>query len=200
MTTRTSVDYIIAEVRRLTGAGTAEFTVDSTSYFTDEQIEQVLDSRRLRLARHEIVFEPELSEGGGTSIYKNARIGYAWVEDASSTTAFKMTDSQGSIQATAGYTLSAEDGFITFTADQGGSSRFVTSWVHNPYKAAVDILTSWNSELARQPDFATDNMRVWRSQKQKAIAEQIKTLKDMAGMVPHIQVVPMNRSDVVVKF
>jgi hypothetical protein len=116
------------------------------------------------------------------------------------TTAFKMTDSQGSIQATAGYTLSAEDGFITFTADQGGSSRFVTSWVHNPYKAAVDILTAWNSGLARQPDFATDNMRVWRSQKQKAIAEQIKTLKDMAGMVPHIQVVPMNRSDVVVKF
>jgi hypothetical protein len=196
MTTRTSVDYIIAEVRRLTGAGTAEFTVDAQSYFSDEQIERILDSRRARLSRHEVVFEPELSEGGGTSVYKNARIGYAWVEDNSSTADFKLTDSKGSIIGTANYTLSAEDGFITFSADQQGSSRYVTTWVHNPYSAAVDILTSWNSELARQPDFATDNMRVWRSQKQKAIKDQIDELKELAGMAPRVKTMTMHRSDI----
>lgn len=200
MTTRTSVDYIIAEVRRLTGAGTAEYTVDSTSYFTDEQIERILDSRRERLARHEVIYEPQLSEGGGTTVYKNARIGFAWVEDSSSTADFMITDSQGSIIGTTSYTFSPEDGFIQFTADQQGSSRYVTAWVHNPYKAAVDVLTSWASELARQPDFATDNMRVWRSKKHDAVQKQLETLKAMAGFAPHVNVVPMNRSDIKVSW
>lgn len=204
MATRSGTDYLIAEVRRLTGAGTAEYTIvhqsgGTVTYFTDEQIEQILDSRRVRLSRHQMVFEPELSTGGGTTVYKHARVGYGWLEaeTAGGTTSdFQITDSQGSIIGTANYTLSAEDGWISYATDQNGSARYITCWAHNPYKAAVDILSSWLSELSRHPDFQTDNMRVWRSQKAKMIRDQIADLKELAGMAPQVQVTYLDRSDI----
>lgn len=198
------MDYLIAEVRRLTGAGTSEYTIvnqaaATVTYFTDEQIQRVLDSRRVRLARLPINYEEEYSTSGSTVIFQHASVGYKWLEDTTgggSNTNCNLTDSQGSIIGTANYTLTAEDGFVSFTADQKGSVRFFTGWMHNPYKAAMDILVSWSTELARQPDFQTDNMRVWRSQKAAAVREQIKVLKQMAGLAPQIMMSPMIRDDI----
>ncbi len=206
MATRAGVDYLIAEVRRITGAGTAEFTViiqdaSTVTYYTDEQIEQILDSRRMRLSRHQVEYEPELSEGGGTTVYQHAKVGFAWVEDAGAggtTNDMKISDNQGSIiSGTANYTFSAEDGFLSFGSDQQGSARFITGWVHNPYKASVDVLTSWLNELVKLPDFQTDNMRVWRSNRADAVRRQIEDLKELANMAPYLTVSTMSRSDIV---
>lgn len=194
MAARTGVQYIVNEVRRISGAGTAEFTVDSTSYFSDDDIERILDSRRARLARHMVVFEPELSDGGGTTVYKRARIGYGWIEDIGAGD-FSITDSQGSAIGTGSYTLSPEDGYIVFDSDQAGSLRYITGWVHNPYKAAVDVLVSWSMHLSQQPDFETDNMKVTRSRKNEALRKQIDDLKKIAGMAPKIETVKMSRPD-----
>lgn len=188
---------MIAGVRRLTGAGTAEYTVGTVSYFGDDQIEEVLDSRRVRMARSPINFEYELSDGGGTVIYKNAEVGIGWLEDtASGTAGFIMTDCYGSILAGSLYVLSPEDGHITFVTDQAGSDRYVTGWIHNPYKAAVDILTSWIVEFSKQVDWASDNMRVNRSQKAKALTGQLTMLKEMANMAPKLYTVNVWRSDI----
>lgn len=203
MANRAGTDYIIAEVRRITGAGTAEYNlVDQAgatiTYYTDEQIERILDSRRIRMARHQVLYEPELNTGG-TTIYQHAKIGFAWVEDESAGGAdnnMKITDNVGSVIGTASYTFSAEDGYISFTADQTGSARYVTGWIHNPYKAAVDVLTSWLNELVKQPDFQTDNMRVWRSARAEAVRQQINDLKEMAGMAPYMETHSFDRSDI----
>lgn len=193
---RETTAYLIAEVRRLTGAGTAEYAVDSTSYFTDNQIEQVLDSRRIRLARVPINYEYELS--GGTTIYTKGYVGYKWLEGTTSggTAGFIISNSQGSVIAGTLYTLSPEDGYVEFTADQHGSLRYVTGWIHNPYKAAVDILTSWIIELGKQVDWASDNMRVNRGQKAKALRGQIDLLKEMGNMAPNLMTVEMYRPDI----
>jgi len=202
MTARAGIAYIITEVRRLSGAGTVAFTVDDVSFFSDDHIERILDSRRARLARHQILFEPELSEGGGTIIYKNARVGYGWLEDETAggtVNDFKMTDSWGAAIATTEYMFSSEDGFITFSSDQNGSARYITGWVHNPYKAAYDVLLAWTMQLARQVDWKTDNMAVKRSQKVKELREQMKWLKELAGLAPRIVVARMERSDIYVE-
>lgn len=202
MATRAGVDYIIAQVRRITGAGTAEYTLVDQSgatitFFTDEQIEEILDSRRMRLSRHQVVYEPELS--GGSTIYQHAKIGFAWVEDETaggSNNDMKITDNQGSVIGTASYTFSAEDGYLAFGANQVGSARYITGWVHNPYKAAVDVLASWLNELVKQPDFQTDNMRVWRSNRADAIRRQIEDLKEIAGMAPYLETHTLLRNDI----
>jgi hypothetical protein len=202
MATRAGVDYVIAKVREISGAGTAEYELvaqsgSTVTYFTDEQIEQTLDSRRIRLSRHQVVYEPELS--GGSTVYQHAKVGFAWVEDESAggtTNDMKITDNQGSVIGTADYAFSAEDGYLSFTANQVGSARFITGWVHNPYKAAVDILTSWLNELVKQPDFQTDNMRVWRSNRADAIRRQIEDLKEIAGMAPYLQNHTLLRDDI----
>jgi len=201
MTARAGIAYIITEVRRLSGAGTAAFTVDNASFFSDDAIERILDSRRARLARSQISFEPELSESGGTTVYKNARIGFGWLEDeaAGSGNDFKVTDGTGIVIGTVEYTLSAEDGFLTFASDQHGSIRYVTGWVHNPYKAAYDVLMAWSMQLARQADWSTDNMAVKRSQKAKELREQMRWLKELAGLAPRIVVAKMERSDIYVE-
>lgn len=203
MTTRNGTDYIIAQVRRITGAGTAEYTlVDqagaTVTYYTDEMIEEILDSRRIRLARHQVSYEPEISTGG-TTLYQHARVGFAWCEDESAggiNNDMKITDNQGSIIGTADYTFSAEDGYIAFGANQAGSARYLSGWVHNPYKASVDVLTSWLNELVKKPDFQTDNMRVWRSDRADAVRRQIEDLKELAGMAPYIEVHTFGRTDI----
>src|SRR3990172_1320634 len=156
MTTRAGIDYLVAEVRRLTGAGTSEYSIvnqaaATVTYFTDEQIQRVLDSRRVRLARYPVDYEEEYSTSGSTVIFQHAYVGYKWLEDTAgggNNTNCNLSDSQGSIIGTANYTLTPEDGFIAFTSDQRGSARFFTGWMHNPYKAAMDILVSWSTELA----------------------------------------------------
>ena len=203
MATRAGVDYIIAEVRRITGAGTAEYDLVDQSgatvtFYTDEQIERILDSRRIRLARHQLLYEPELNTGG-TTVYKHAKVGFGWVEDETAGGAnndMNITDNVGALIGTADYSFSPEDGYIEFSADQKGSSRFITSWVHNPYKGAVDVLTSWLNELVKLPDFQTDNMRVWRSNRADAIRRQIEDLKEMAGMAPYMQTNTFTRTDI----
>jgi hypothetical protein len=197
MAARTGVQYLVEEVRRLTGAGTAEFTVGTVTYFSDDEIERLLDRRRARLARNEVVFEYELaSDGSGSTVYKNGRIGYPWLEDVSSGTVdFIVTTDKGSVIGTANYTLSPEDGFITFSADQAGSSRYVTGWVHNPHQAAMDVLVSWKAQLAMQPDWETDNMKVKRSQKADAVDGQIEWLKKLGGWAPELKVTMMDRPD-----
>jgi len=194
---RSGVSYIIDEVRRLSGAGTAEFVVGTISYFSDDTIERILDTRRARLSRHEVVFEPELStDGSGSAVYRHAKIGYGWVEDDSTGTAnFIVTNSSGSIYGTAAYTFSPEDGFLTFSSNQKGSQVFVTGWVHNPYQAAMDVLVSWNTQIAFQPDWETDNMKVKRSQRVGAIQAQIKNLKELGGWSPALRSTKIARTD-----
>lgn len=199
MATRAGVAYIIEEVRRLAGAGTADLSIAGVDYFTDEHIQEILDSRRVRLSREQMWYEHELSEGGGTTIYHNMRLGHGWVEDVQAggnTDNMKITDSQGSIQGTSLYTFNAVEGFIRFTSNQKGSYRYYTGWGYNPYTAAYDLLLSWSMSLARQPDWTTDNMGVKRSQKVKALREQMKDLKMLAGLAPPIKVHQMERSDV----
>ena len=196
---RGGIAYIIEEVRRLAGAGTAEMTIATVDYFSDSQIQELLDSRRTRFARELMYYERELSEGGGTVIYHNMRLGHGWVEDiqaGGNTNDMKVTDSQGSVLGTSTYTFNAVEGFIRFTSNQKGSHRYYTGWGYNPYTAAYDLLLSWSMTLARQPDWTTDNMGVKRSQKVRELREQMKALKLLAGLAPPIKVHQMERSDV----
>lgn len=200
MAARGGITYIVDEVRRLSGAGTAEFTAGTVTFFSDDEIERLLDSRRVRMARYPVTFEYEKDyAGSGSIIYHNSFVdGFSWLEDVvtgGSADNFIVTDARGSLIGTANYTLSPEDGHLKFSADQKGSSRFVTGWLHNPYMGAMDVLTSWQTQLAQQPDWETDNMKVRRSQKSMAVARQIKWLKSLAGWAPQIKTVPMERGD-----
>lgn len=197
MAARTGVQYLVNEVRRLTGAGTNEFTVGTVTYFSDDEIERLLDRRRARLARHEVSFEYELStDNTGSAVYKNARIGYPWLEDVSTGSVdFIVTNGKGSVFSTADYTLSPEDGFLTFSTDQNGSARYVTGWVHNPHQAAMDVLVSWKAQLSMDVDWETDNMKVKRSQKAEAVDSQIEWLKKLGGWAPELRVSMMDRTD-----
>ena len=193
---RTTVGYLINEVRRLSGAGTAEYDIGTISYFTDAQIETLLDSRRTRLAREHIDFEKEYDPTSNDLVYKHARVGRRWVEDTDGgTVAFIITDSDGDIISADEWSLSPEDGYLTFSTDQDGSLRYVTGWTHNPYQAAIEVLLSWSAHLCHEPDFSTDNMKVKRSQKAQMLRAQIAEVNKLAGIAPEIKVVRLARDD-----
>jgi hypothetical protein len=196
------MSYLIEEVRRLTGASTAEYTVGTVSYYTDDHIERILDSRRVRMARIPVEYEYELDSvaGDGSQAYLHATVPFAWLEDTSGgTSGFVLSNGQGSLLAGSIFTLSPEDGYIEFSSDRGGTTFYASGWVHDPYQAAVDVLTSWASELSRQVDWVSDNMRVNRSQKAKSLREQINVLNKMAGLMPIIRTHQLERTDIEVE-
>ena len=65
---RDGMATLIAELRRRTNAGTAEATVNGTAYWTDDQLQSVLDTRRSVLKFLPIHAMPKAS--AGSYIYK----------------------------------------------------------------------------------------------------------------------------------
>jgi hypothetical protein len=148
------------------------------------------------MAREQITFETEYDPTSNDLVYKHARVGQRWIEDTDGgTIAFIITDSDGDLISADEWSLSPEDGYITFSTDQDGSLRYVTGWIHNPYKAAIEVLLSWSARLSHEPDFSTDNMKVKRSQKAQALRAQIAEVNKLAGFAPEIKVVRLARGD-----
>lgn len=165
---RDTMSDIIARVRALTGAGTAAYTAGDTTYWTDDQIQDVLDAHR-----RDIVFEQltvdETRSGGGSVVFKTYRSQHRNIEGG---TAAVIEDGLGDNRGTADYTLDGLRGVAVFTADQGGTALYLTGATYDVHGAAAEVLEGWATAVSLDFDFGTDGQDFSRSQKAKALAER----------------------------
>jgi hypothetical protein len=163
MAARTTMSNLITTVRGFCNAGTADYTIGSTAYWSDEQLQTVLDRYRVNL--REVPLTPHsLYNSGGTVEYKEYQSPQGWMEASNAGTArFVVTDGIGGVQGTALWGADYETGLVTFVSDQAGSARYVTGYSYDVYAAAADIWDQMAASYARQIDFSTDNHSVKRS-------------------------------------
>lgn len=161
---------LVDQVRQLVGAGTAEYTIGATSYWTDTQLQAVLDQRRFYHHGDELDFQPQPTVGGGgASEYKRAQINApGLVEPGTVTGSTLMTTGGGTPGGTVTVTT---DGVVTFTADQGGTAYGFYGYTYDVYAAAADVLEQWAAVVKLQYDFTTDDQSFKRSQKQQQMLE-----------------------------
>lgn len=119
-----------------------------TVAFTDDRAQTILDRRR-----HDFYQDPlavtSQQTGAGTVAYYVYNSHYQTLEGtASGTAVFRLYDSLGSV-ISSGYTLDADNGKITFTADQAGSARYLDARSYDLYRAVAD---GWRERAGQQAD------------------------------------------------
>ena len=170
---RTTMATLITSLRGLTQAGINDYTVSGLSYWTDNQLQDVLDAHRedvYRAPMHAVQVY-----NGGSVEYHDYHSGYSNLEATSGGTAiFYVEDATGSAVGTALYTPDYNRGVVNFPADTGGSAYYLYGRTYDMNAAAADVWRTKAGQYAMAVNFSTDNHRIDRG-------EIIKNCLRMAG-------------------
>ena len=154
---RTTMSDLITTLRGMTNAGTADYTVGTVTYWTDDQLQSALDRNRMEVVR--LPVSPLTEYDGGTVVYTRYQTGTMYWEGS---TAFELQDSTGNAVGTALYTFDAERGVITFSTTTTGVDYYACGAVYDVDGAAADV---WDMKAAQAADlftFSTDNHSIQR--------------------------------------
>jgi len=156
MAARDGMTNMIQTLRGMTNAGTADYSIGATAYWSDDQLQAVLDTHRLDFYGHEL--ESISATESGLVVYKTFRAPYRNLESG---TPFVLVDGLGTAAGTADYTADYVNGIVTFAANQEAKSWYLTARAYDIYAAAAEV---WRMKAAHAAetsfDFSTDNHSV----------------------------------------
>lgn len=161
MAARTTMAALILRLRGLAQAGLNDYTVAGVTYWTDGQLQDVLDAHRKDVYNHPLY----VVEGyeGGTAVYKEYHSGLTDLEATSGGTAiFYITDGVGANIGTALYTPDYNRGVVTFAADTGGLTYYLYGRTYDLNAAAAEVWRTKAGQYAMAVNFSTDNHRIDR--------------------------------------
>ena len=160
MTARTGMTDLITSLRGMTNAGTADYTIGTTAYWSDDQLQEKLDAHRLDFYSAELTHITAME--GGAVVYKTYRAPYRNLEGG--TVNFLLVDFQGTPAGTADYTADYTTGTVTFTADQAAKQWYLTARAYDLNASAADIWRMKGAHASADFDFSTDNHSIKGSQ------------------------------------
>lgn len=159
MTVRSTMVDLITELREMTNTGATDYTITGISYWNDEQLQSKLDAQRIAVRFVSMEYQADYANGAYT--YKEYMLPERWMEGG---TALTVQDVGGVTIASTDYTFNRDRNTITFTADTGGASRFVSGNAYNLNMAAAAVWTMKAAHVANKYDVSTDNHSLKRSQ------------------------------------
>jgi len=153
---------LITTLRGFCNAGTADFTVGSSTFFSDDQLQTTLDRYATPVREEPLDSYPVTT--GGTVNWLEYQSSNRFFEDTSGGTArFIVKDSTGSVQGTANWSADYEKGIVTFGTNQGGTIYNLTGYSYDVYAAAADVWYQKAAHAAEQIDFATTVHKITRN-------------------------------------
>jgi hypothetical protein len=161
---RSGMSALIEELRGMTEAGTSEYTVGTTLYWSDNAMQDVLDNHR-----DDLYFQPmqvtPFQGAGGTLNYLNYSLPSGALEQTTGgTSVFYVQDSAGNVQGTALWSMDYRRGVLTFANNTLGTAFYATGRTYDLNAAAAEV---WNKKAAHYApttfDFSTDNHSIKRS-------------------------------------
>ena len=166
MAARSGLSQLIEDTRLNCELGTADYTVSTVTYWSDDQIQRELDRQRRDVRQELLHIESEYSSG--TVEYKDYYWRFPHVEqyDASNAEIFHLEDGNGSVIGTADYTVNYEAQHIRFSADQVGSARYLTYRAYDLDRVSATLWKQKAAHVALRVDVKTDNHDIKGSQLQ----------------------------------
>lgn len=164
MTARTGMTQILSDLRMLTEAGTAEWTLGALTFWDDDRLQDVADKHRT-----EFVFQPmgeyPTYDTSGNLSYNDYTAGFENIEQTTGGTAiFYIQDSSFAFAGTANWTADYRRGKFTFSTDTEGESHYATGRAYDLNAAAAEVWRIKANHYATAFDFSTDNTTVKKSQ------------------------------------
>lgn len=173
MTARTGLADLIAELRGMTEAGTADYSIGSSAYWSDDHLQNILDLHREDIIFEELSMYPTITTGG-FELYQDYRSEYGNLEVTTGGTAILyLQTSTGDVVGTANYTPDYRRGQFQFSADQEGTIYYLTARSYDLQGAAADV---WRRKMSHYAptafNFSTDN----HSMSREAIYQHCKEM------------------------
>jgi hypothetical protein len=163
---------LVDRLRQYTNAGTAQYTVGSSTYWSDTHLQDVLDRHQTWVVEEPLTWQPEL-QADGVVDYLTAIVPYRnWEEATSGAAYWQVRQTTGSTIGTADYSANYASGRITFAADQGGTAYMLTGFSYDIYGAAIEIIRHKLAYVDLWYDFSDNNQSFSRSQ----VADNLKAL------------------------
>lgn len=148
-TARTGMSDIISTLRGMTGAGVGDYNINGLYYWSDKQLQDILDKYRTDYYEREMSVVDEYTGGSPTTTKYyvgsfNIESGTAvfWVQNAEGTKATETTD----------YTVDYALGLVTFNADTDSKEYYATYRSFDLNGAAAEI---WRMKAAHYADMFT---------------------------------------------
>jgi hypothetical protein len=161
---RSTLSELIALVRGMTNAGTADYTIGTASFWDSDQLQQVLDRHR-RDVFNEALY-PIGTWGVNTVNYYDYYSQFDNFEQTDAGTAvWWIENGTGVNVGTASITVDYIRGHIKFSSDTLGTAYYLTGRSYDLNAAAADIWQMKATYYATNAfDFSTDNHSVKQSQ------------------------------------
>jgi len=163
---RNTMNQLIGLLRNWTQVTASDYTITAASgtvtYWSDDQLQAVLDRHRTYVRREELECIPELT--GGTSYYYDFFSKYRHFELTDGGTAvFLVEDSNGDARSTSTWTANYWDGYIRFTTDQVGMALYLTGRSYDVHQAAAEVWRTKAANVSAYYSFSADGQRLDRS-------------------------------------
>jgi hypothetical protein len=177
---RAGMTDLIDQLRLMTQAGTADYTVNSITYWSDDQLQDTLDRSRADFR------EPmglRMQYDNGTARYYDYYFASSDVERISSgTAAWRVETSNGSVAGTSAYSVDYNGRRVSFTSDTAGTIYYLWGRRYNLNRAAYEVWTVKAAHYAGQFDITTDNHSLKRSQLLQQARDMVAFYRDQSAM------------------
>lgn len=186
---RDGMTSIISDLRSMTETGVDDYRVNNISYWSNDQLQRILDNNRTDLKWSAMT---AYEEGDGS--YYDYSIGYGNLETTTGGTAiFIVQDLNGANVSSASYSVDYMRGVVTFTTDTTGTDYWVTGRSYDLNGAAAEVWERKLSHYSRAVDFSTDGHNISRDQLYQHAKEMAQrfTVKSSGGFTS----IEMARSD-----
>lgn len=194
---RNGMADIIARVRAMGEAGTADYAVAGHTYWIDSDIQAIADRHRVWMHAVNLTAEPQYI--GGTTYYYRYRFptelrpdAYGVEGTAGGTPVFRVDDSTGALIAGTAYTFGPDALDVVFAADQGGSARFWTGFVYDLNAIAHEVWTRKAGHAWSAVNFSADGHRFDRG----ALHANCLRMAELFASANGVQTTRMVRRDV----
>ncbi len=151
---------LILRLRMMTNSADSEYTIGYQTFWSDSQLQNILDRNRTDVIHEELRSIVEYT--GGVPFTK--RHFSSWGDFESGTAVFWLEDAAGTKAGTALYTPDYERGEFVFAADTGGTVYYLTGRSYDLHGAAAEVWEAKAEHFAEAYDFSTDGHSLKRSQ------------------------------------
>lgn len=146
MTARTGMAALITQLRGMCSAGTTDYTIGTTSYWTDDQLQSILDLHRTDIFQKELMVADEFIDG--MYEYIHFSLGNKFIESGDQFTLYDFYHNE----ITTGFTVDYALGLVTFDAPTNGMVFYATYRTYDINSAASDV---WKQKAGHYADKVT---------------------------------------------
>ena len=161
MAVRSGMKSLIRRLRQMCEAGPSDYSLNGTTYWSDEDLQDKLDEARRQVIDVPLVQRPQYVSGA--YVYKRYEIprsvGNAVEGVASGSMVFRVYDSGGVDVDEADYSFNENDLTLEFSVDTEGTDYYWDGFVYDLQAAAREIWLAKAAHMHQAIDFQADGHR-----------------------------------------